>query len=80
MIVSADTDFGAIVARRGVAGPSVILLRQATPRAPLGEVRLLLANVPGFERDVEAGCIVVFDQARVRVRALPIGLPRPAEE
>ena len=80
VIVSADTDFGTIVARRGVTAPSVILFRQATPRAPRGQVRLLLANVLGLERDLEAGCIVVFDQARVRVRALPIGLPRAAAE
>ena len=36
VIVSADTDFGTILAMRNAASPSVIPFRGATPRNPIG--------------------------------------------
>ena len=48
IIVSADTDFGALLA-------------------------LLAANLPAVSESLQQGAVVVFEDTRIRVRALPIG-------
>lgn len=75
MLVSEDTDFGAILALRNVDRPSVILLRSADPLTPDDQAQLLLANLPGLEEHLRVGSIVVIDRSRIRVRRLPF-LPR----
>lgn len=72
VIVSADTDFGTILALRKAAYPSVILFRGATPRNSTGQVRLLLANLGEIATVVERGAVVVLEPQRIRVRMLPI--------
>ncbi|MGA9350303.1 MAG: DUF5615 family PIN-like protein [Anaerolineae bacterium] len=72
ILLSADTDFGTILALRRERKPSVVLLRRVTHQ-PASQVRLLLANLPQLEAPLRAGSVVVFDQGRVRVRHLPIG-------
>jgi predicted nuclease of predicted toxin-antitoxin system len=72
-IVSADTDFSTILALRQETNPSVILFRRGTPRRPEKQVEILLANLSSVQKLLEKGCIVVFDQNRMRVRQLPVG-------
>ncbi len=73
VIVSADTDFGELLALRRVAKPSVILFRRNQDRHPARQLLLLLANLPAVEGFLRDGCILIFDDARMRVRMLPIG-------
>ncbi len=73
IIVSADTDFGTLLALRQESNPSVILFRGRSTRSPVKQLRVLLANLPNLETALEKGSIVVFDETRVRIRPLPIG-------
>ena len=72
IVVSADTDFGTLLALSQSSKPSVVLFRGATRRRPTDQVRLLLANLPRVESDLLAGAIVIIEPARIRIRSFPI--------
>jgi len=72
VIVSADTDFGTVLAQSDAKSPSVLLLRLRSPRRARQLAELLLANLDAVADDLDAGAIVVVEDERVRVRRLPI--------
>lgn len=71
VVVSADTDFGELLSIDNASGPSIILIRRQSHRVSSEIAALILANIAAFESDLTTGAVVVFDQERIRVRALP---------
>ena len=72
VVVSADTDFGTLLAIRKQTSPSVILFRHGSQHRPADQAALLKANLPQLIDALEAGSIVVIQPDRVRIRALPL--------
>ena len=72
VIISADTDFVGLLAANNAGAPSFILLRRQDRRRAQQIALLVLANLDAEVEDLAAGAVVVFDDARVRVRRLPI--------
>lgn len=72
VLISADTDFGFLLAESGADRPSVILLRLRSPRPAAHLAAVLLANLDGVAADLAAGAIVVLEDERIRVRRLPV--------
>jgi predicted nuclease of predicted toxin-antitoxin system len=73
VIVSADSDFGELLAgSRGTIRPSVVLLRSADRLTPDEQAALLAANLSTVTGDLEAGAVVTIARGRMRVRSLPI--------
>lgn len=70
ILVTADTDFGTLLALSAPPQPSVILLRRPGRRAEERATAITDA-IEAVGEALEAGALVVVEPSRVRVRMLP---------
>ena len=67
ILISADADFGSILALKGWKGPSLILFRGISP-TPAKQAEILLLNLQRIRPHLEKGCVVVFEKTRIRLK------------
>ena len=72
VLITADSDFAAMLALGGAGAPSVVLLRSADHMRPREQAELLAANLVAAEEDLARGAIVSMTRRHLRVRELPI--------
>jgi predicted nuclease of predicted toxin-antitoxin system len=72
VLVTADSDFAAMLALGELRVPSVVLLRSADHLRPFEQARLLVANLTRVEGELAAGAIVSLSQRHLRIRDLPV--------
>jgi predicted nuclease of predicted toxin-antitoxin system len=72
VLASADTDFGALLARSGARSPSVLLIRRLAGRRAAEQSAIILANLRDVADDLEAGAVVVLGEESIRIRRLPM--------
>jgi predicted nuclease of predicted toxin-antitoxin system len=72
IVVSADTDFGAILANQAANQPSFVLFRDPNLLTASDYAAALVPALPVLEPELISGCVAVFRQARLRVRKLPL--------
>jgi predicted nuclease of predicted toxin-antitoxin system len=72
VIVTADSDFAAMLAIADADRPSVVQLRGVAELPPASHLQLLVENLPTVAGDLEGGAVVSLSPARLAVRRLPI--------
>jgi predicted nuclease of predicted toxin-antitoxin system len=71
ILISADSDFGAILAAQETEHPSLVLFREPNLLSAQDYVNALAPVLPMLEPELLAGCVAVFRRGRLRVRRLP---------
>jgi len=72
VLISADTDFAAMLSGRQTVKPSVILLKRPSPRRPEAQASLILSNRTAMADLLDQGSIIIFEKGRLRARTLPL--------
>ena len=67
MLITADSDFAAMLALGGCRAPSVVLLRSADHMRPRAQAELLAANLATVGEELARGAIVSLTRRHMRV-------------
>jgi len=73
VIVSSDSDFGALLARHGHRHPSFVLLRHGNELTAAAQADLLVAAIAAAADELEAGAVISVSPGHLRTRRLPFG-------
>jgi len=71
VVLTHDLDFGAMLAATQATGPSVVQVRTQDIR-PQTLAPLLIPILRQYENDLETGALLIVDEAKSRVRLLPL--------
>jgi predicted nuclease of predicted toxin-antitoxin system len=72
VVVSGDTDFGALLALTRTRSPSVILFRARNLPDAVQQSAIILGYLDNLADDVDHGAVIVVTDDRIRVRRLPL--------
>lgn len=72
ILVSADSDFGVILATRAQTAPSLVLLRHDAPSQPSAQALLLDRVLTTAAAELRQGCVISVTKHRIRLRMLPL--------
>ena len=72
IVITADTDFGLIMAQRRTQEPSVILFHHSFSHRPADQAGALIGNLPQLASALDQGSLIVIESRRIRIRSLPI--------
>ena len=72
VVVTADSDFGKLLALRRASNPSVIHVRGVAELAPEVHLDLLVRNLPTIAGDLRRCVIASLSPARLALRDLPL--------
>jgi predicted nuclease of predicted toxin-antitoxin system len=72
VIISADTDFGALLASTRATKPSVILVRALITQRPSQLAATVAGHLDLIEAELLSGAIAAFGRDALRVRPLPL--------
>ena len=72
VLVTADGDFGMLLAVRRADGPSMIHLRNVNDLTPAEHAALLAANLPAIQAEITGAITVSLSPARMAIRRLPL--------
>ena len=72
VVVSADTDFAALLANQQANRPSFILFRDPNLLVAPDYAAAIVGALSVLQPDLASGCVAVFRNGRLRVRRLPL--------
>lgn len=72
IVISGDTDFGALIALARQKSPSVILFRSRHHRTAEQQVAVILEHLADLADDLTTSAVAVITDERIRVRRLPL--------
>jgi predicted nuclease of predicted toxin-antitoxin system len=79
VVLTFDLDFTDLLAASGESTPSVVILRTRTLKAEKLQERLL-EILKQCQEDLEKGAVVIVEDAKARVRTLPIEMKGKKDE